>query len=298
MLLILLLAGCDRVEVAESWQIDRLRVLAVAGEPAEPRPGDTVRFSSLVVSPNTAVALTTWFACLPESADATACAVDTSVLDGLNPDTFDELTPEEQAALFQKLLDAGLIGAEPYLSPVWTVPGDALDGLTEAEKLEGTNALVSVTALPEADDNGDGVVDEADIESAYKRIPVSLAATPNHNPSITGFLVDGAHWDGVTPLAVTPGQTYRVAAVLGPGAVEGYQYTTDDGTVEDRVEEPYFSWYAQEGGYDTVNTLYPTLEVSWTAPADSQRPEQSLWVVMRDRRGGMAWAELPLILGG
>lgn len=297
MLLILLLAGCDRVEVAESWQIDRLRVLAVAGEPAEPRPGETVRFSSLVVSPNTGVALTTWFACIPDDADATACAVDPSVLDGLDPDSFEDLSPEEQAALFQKLLDAGLIGAEPYLAPSWTVPEDALDGLSDAEKLEGTNALVSVTALPAADDNGDGVMDEADVESAYKRIPISLAPTPNHNPGIRGFRVDGVPWDGVAPLAVTPGQTYRISAVLAPGAVETYQYTTDDGAVEDRVEEPYFSWYAQEGEYDTVNTLYPTLEVGWTAPAETSRSAQSLWVVIRDRRGGMGWAELPLSVG-
>ena len=46
--MLLFLLACSRIEVSESWQIDRLRILAIAAEPAEPRPGDTVRFRSLV----------------------------------------------------------------------------------------------------------------------------------------------------------------------------------------------------------------------------------------------------------
>ena len=287
--MILLLLGCDNPidDLAQSWQIDRLRVLAVAAEPAEPRPGDTVTFPSLVVSPVAEVAMVTWFACLSEAADDFGCEIDAdalSALDGVDPST---MTEEELAARSAELVAAGLIGVEPYLPPVWQVPTDALDGLDEDAKLEGLSAFVSVSAIPA----GDGVT-EADVELAYKRVVVSEAVTPNHNPGVVGFEVDGAAVDPGERVAASRGQTLSIRLVLAADALESYQFQLDDGTVDDRVEEPYFAWYTQDGSFDQENTLYPDDGVEWTAP--DAAGELSLWAVVRDRRGGMGWAELPL----
>lgn len=289
--LILLLLGCDNPldDLSQSWQIDRLRVLAVAAEPAEPRPGDTVTFTSLVVSPVVPVEMVTWFACLPESSDSYGCEIDSSILDDLQGTDFSSMTPEELAALYEQLVAAGLIGVEPYFAPTWQIPSTALDSLSESERLEGLSALVNVTAIPTGDD-----LTEADLELAYKRVVVSEAVTPNHNPGLVGLEVDGRAVDPTERVEATPGSTLELTLVFAADAIETYQYVLDDGTVESRTEEPYLTWYTQDGTFDQTATLSPDFTVEYTAPEQPANAEFSVWVVVRDRRGGMAWAELPL----
>ncbi len=291
--LIALLLGCDGLGLSQSYQIDRLRILAVAAEPAEPQPGDQVTFTSLVVSPVAPVALTTWFTCT--DAGSYGCSPDEDLLASLQ-DTSD-LTPDELAALYAELQAAGLIGAEPFLSPAWTVPDDYLDALTDDEKLEGTTAIVTLTAIPTVE--GDtGTLDTAieDIEVAYKRVPVSLATTPNHNPTVLGLTIDDVAITPGATVTLTRGQTYAISCELADDALEDYVYVNDTGVSEDRTEEPYFSWYLQEGSFDQSNTLWPYTAVDYTVAADATLTEQSLWVVVRDRRGGMAWIEQKLVV--
>jgi len=288
-MLLPLILGCGATQLSQSWQIDRLRVLAVAAEPAEPRPGDVVSFTSLTVSPAVPVAMTTWFVCVFE--DAAGCAIDPSVtedLEGLDPS---ELSAEELAALYAELQAAGLIGVEPFLPPTWVVPADTLDALDATARLEGVTATVSVTAIPDQE-----VVDEGDLELAFKRVPVSEATTPNRNPGPVGLTVDGLAFPAGTRVALERGQTYTLAVSLPDDAIEDYTYVTQDGVSETRTEEPYFTWYLQEGSFDETDTLYPYVEVQYTTPASPTLEEQSVWVVVRDRRGGMAWTELPIRL--
>jgi hypothetical protein len=280
-MLLLTLFACTTTELSQSWQIDRLRVLAVAADPAEPRPGDTVTFSSLVVSPDTAIAATIWFACL--GGDDYGCTVDPDLLAGLEGG--DDISPEELDALYA----AGFIGAEPFLPPVWNVPADALDALTPAERLEGLTALVNVTAVPEGDD-----IDESDVELAYKRVPVSEATTPNHNPVVTGITVDGEVIPEGTTVTLDRGEPYTIAATLADDAVETYAFVNDAGETESRTEEPYLSWYLEEGTFDQEYGLYPYLDTTYYVPTDPVKDTGTLWVVVRDRRGGMGWATLPI----
>lgn len=286
-MLLLLPSACTTVEVSQAYEIDRLRILAVAAEPAEPRPGDTVTFSSLVVSPTAPVALTTWFACFLDGDDAFGCTIDPTFTEGLADLDPSTLTPEELAELYAELAEAGLIGVEPFLPPTWQVPDDALDGLSDAEKLEGRVATVTVTAIPDQE-----VVEEGDVEIAYKRVPVSLATTPNRNPVVEGLRVDGIQVAEGARLVLDRGQAYTIEAVLPDDAIETYRYLNPDGVEEERVEEPYYAWYLQEGSFDQSTTLEPYRSVVYTTPAAPTLLEQSVWVVVRDRRGGMAWSEL------
>lgn len=283
-----LAAGCGTDEVAQAWQIDRLRVLAVAAEPAEPRPGDTVTFRSLTVSPAAGWSYTAWVACLDPQDTDLGCSLDPDLIEEVQADG--EIDADEIAAL----QEAGLVGVEPFLPPTWTVPEDALDGLDEDAALEGLTAFVNLAAFPEMAEGEE--LDEGDVELAYKRVPVSLATTPNHNPALVGVRLDGVDVPVGTRVAVDVGQSYAVEAVLADDAVEDYTYRNDAGEDETRTEEPYFTWYLQEGTFDQTATLYPTTEVTWTAPESPELAEQSLWVVVRDRRGGMAWQEVPLAL--
>ncbi len=280
-MLLLLLSACGTDTLSQSWQLDRLRVLGARAIPAEPQPGEQTTFESLVYVPSgTELEGVLWFACLPESATDFGCTLDESLLDSGEPD-------------IEALYEAGFIGYEPYFSPSWLAPEDALDGLDEVAAKEGVSALVNITAMPV------GAEDDADFELAYKRVPVSLADTPNHNPEITGLLIDGELWDGGL-LVSTAGAVHTLEPVLADDAIEEYQYTADDGTTETRTEEPYFTWYTEAGTFDQSFSLYPFSSIEWAAPALSSGEQTTalLLVVMRDRRGGMAWADLTIQISG
>jgi hypothetical protein len=286
--MLLLLLACSRTEVAESWQIDRMRVLAVAAEPAEPKPGDTVHFTSLIVSPNKPVGCAAYLGC---SGDAGACGF------GALPDTASQDTAAAAGS--------GFLGIDPFVPPSWTIPDDYLDTLTEDQKLEGTTSIITVIAISDCDALLKGEVDDPqalleggkdDSEIAYKRVPVSLASTPNHNPTLTGITVDGLPVAPGARLSLDPGQTYTIDVTLADDAVETYTYRNESGVDEQRTEQPYFSWYSQEGGFDQTNTLWDTTSVKYTTASSPTLPDQSIWVVARDRRGGMGWAELPIHL--
>jgi hypothetical protein len=199
----------------------------------------------------------------------------------LDQNESEELTEEE---LFEQLIAAGLIGYEPFWAPSWTPPEDALDGLSPEDQLEGVSAMINVTLLPA------GATDESDQELAFKRVPVSLATHPNHNPEVTGLRVDGEDIRLGGQLQATPGAVYEIEPLLSDESIESYAYVDSNGDAEERVEEPYCSWYLEGGELDMAFSLYPHTSIEWTAP--DQAFEGMIVVVVRDRRGGMAWAQL------
>lgn len=289
--IVALATGCGAGDLAQSWQLDRTRLLAVAAEPAEPQPGELTTFSTLrYYPPDISEGITVWFACIPDSADAEGCTVDASIVEELGALDPESMTPEELAALYAELQASGLAGVEPYLPPTWTPPTDALDGLDDTAALEGVNAMVTISMVPEGDD---------DVELAYKRVPVSLSQEPNENPTVSAWRIDGTTAALETAgVLMGPGDAVEVELVLAEGAVETYDYTdSDTGEVSRRTEEPYFTSYVEEGSFDQPFALYdpdvPDAAVfEYTAP---DAPfEGAIRVVVRDRRGGMAWGELPV----
>ncbi|MBM4364881.1 MAG: hypothetical protein FJ090_02020 [Deltaproteobacteria bacterium] len=280
--MVIFLLACAADELSQSWQVDRLRVLAVAAEPAEPRPGDTVTFSSLIVSPVEPLAGSAWFACSAELSSDYGCEVDPALLEGAEGGEIDPAT----------LAEAGMIGFLPYLAPSWTVPGDYLDALDDDAKLEGTFGMVYIMAFPDKEN-----VDEADIEVAYKRVPVSLATTPNDNPVVTALSIGGYVVPEGATIRVEPGKTYTLGYAMAEGSVETYAYRNSAGQDEEREEEPYATFYLQEGSFDQPYAVWPDAEVEFTAPGEPTLAAQSLWVVVRDRRGGMGWASITVVYG-
>jgi len=282
--------GCGDSTLAQEWQLDRLRVLAVRATPAEPQPGELVSFDSLLyVPPDTTLDGVTWFGCIPEGDIGFGCELDTSVLEdfeNIDPAT---ASPEELAELFTQLQEAGFIGYEPGFDPMWQVPADALDGFTDAEKQEGVNAIVNITAIPAG-----GAED--DVELALKRVPVSLADTPNHNPDVTGIDISGAGFvsgTGTTadPYVLKAGGEMKLHPVIADDAVEDYTYLTSTGETESRTEEPYYAWYTDGGEFEQNISLPPYNYATYTAPKESGW-SGIVVVVMRDRRGGMGWKQV------
>ncbi len=276
---LLLLSACSPIALSQEWELDRLRLLAIRAEPAEPRPGDTVTFTSLAHIPVEASGETpwtsVWIACLLGSGDG--CTLDPALLERL--EGADTLSPEEQAMLFAALQAAGFIGFEPVLSPAWPVPADALEGLTEAETLEGLSATVQVT-----------LATEGDTELVLRAIPVSLAATPNTNPDVAALTLDDA--PVVDP--VTVDDDTDVTLVANVAALEEYTYVTTEGVTETRTEELEWRWYtdggtlASEDG-ELIPEAEDTLEstVTWHTP--DAPGDYRVHAVVLDARGGMGW---------
>ena len=88
-------------ELDDGWKIDKLRLLGVRATPAEARPGETVRFESLLVDPEESVEMVLWLACAWTDSDSDGCTVDLSSLD------LDDPTPEDLEA-------AGVIALGSY----------------------------------------------------------------------------------------------------------------------------------------------------------------------------------------
>ena len=276
------ITGCSANEMAQSWEIDRMRILAVQASvvdetgaltpQAEPQPGDTVLLRSLTVHPEIEAPHVIWTGCVSESSDAFGC------------------TPSDDGD--------GFLGIEPFAPPSFVVPADVLDELTEEEKQEGLSYLLTLIAVPDIEELDEDLSPDAfttDEEIATKYIPISLAETPNNNPFVEQVLVEKVPVGTGTTLTVSPGQSYLFEPVLAFGPEE-YTYINSSGEAETRTEEPYFSWYSTEGSFDRPFSDYENDPgVSWTAPSDPMRSEARLWIVVRDGRGGMGWVEQTLL---
>ncbi len=284
-LLLFALLGCDTPDFAQEWELDRLRLLAVRADPAEPRPGEHVRFTSLVHAPEAADWSAVWIACV--EGDAEGCTLDPDLLARL--EHADTLSQAELLALYAELQAAGFVGVEPGMTLGWTVPEDALDGLDDAALAEGRTATVTVT-LATADEQ----------ELTLKSIPVSLAATPNHNPDLGALTIDGNAVAVGAIVVVDPSSEYSVEVELAE-APEAYQYVTSEGVTEERTESPSYRWYTSGGTLAESDTGLggfgegepeTSSARTWVSPAEAGT--YLLHAVVLDGRGGMGWQSATL----
>jgi hypothetical protein len=263
-------------DLSPGWRVDKLRILAIQSEPPEIAPGETAALRALLVDPDETIEATVWVWCPGEVATDFGCPIDPSAFD---PD----LTPEE-------LAERGVIGVEPFWAPTLTAESAWLDGLDARGRLEGINVTVNALALPGADaGDTDAELDFNQLESAFKRVVVSEATTPNHNPGIADFTVDGVVIGASTVAIVDRGEAYELSVELAADAIETYVFVNSDDEVEERVELPYAEWFATAGSVEEDVTLHPFLPSTWIAP-DESGEAGTWWVVLRDRRGGVSWA--------
>ncbi len=147
-------------------------------------------------------------------------------------------------------------------------------------------------------------------KSADQPEPVACGVSellPNHNPTLPGLVLhtseDGLD-EGYPMGALTFGQPEEelwLRPRLDEAAREAYLYINLDGETECRQETPYFAWMSNAGSLDDGNTfIADPLDLDelanraksnrFTLPnrKDFQRPVD-LWIVMRDRRGGVAF---------
>jgi hypothetical protein len=266
-------------DLEDGFEVTRLRLLAIQPEPPEVAPGEMVTFQALVADPDEVVETVIWLACPLTASGDFGCNVD---LDALG----DDPTPEELAA-------AGVIGIEPIFPPQY-VPDEALlDGLDEDEVLEGVSVIIQILAFPAAEEGAEEI-DFGEVAVGFKRLVVSEAPTPNGNPEVAEVLVGETLVPQGAIVEVEPGLEYTLGVRLDADTVEPYEYLNSEGVIEDRVEEPYVTWYAAGGHVSEPWGLYgrfgddPLLEGRWIAP-DEAGAEGTFYGVVRDRRGGLTW---------
>lgn len=287
-ILSLVLLGCVPDLGERASAVDSPRVLAIIAEPPEAKPGDTVQFRVLVASPAGTITepQAYWALCLTpkppaeENAVAEACWARDYRPVGGPAGTIDITIPEDACSLFGPALtsaevrprDADRTGG--YYQPVRVaIPELAAFGF---ERIR--------CALPNA---------AADVTLAYGE-----RYRDNTNPLIAGVqaLIGG---EEVALDAVPAGAVLELRVSWDPAQKERFVvYDPQAQSLEDMDEELRASWFVTSGELSTDITDEDedgaASTVTWTAP--DAEGFASIWVVLRDSRGGGDFLDLPITL--
>lgn len=257
----------DRVSLVESQ-----RLLAVRATPAEARPGETVAFEALFVdaSGTVAAAPIQWAYCVERRALAESTPIASSCLSGaagLVPIGFGATAsgaiPTDACRLF------GPDRPEPK-------PGEPAGRATDPD---GTGGYYQPLRLGLPSDVAIAEVRvRCGLSGATQEQVAEYGATKrNENPAIVAL---AGHTDAVARGA-------RVALRVDHSAPEKYLWFDPvRRELVERTEAMRVSWYATVGTFDNERTSDP--DNTWTAP--NEPGEVLLWIVVRDDRGGVAFA--------
>ena len=264
------------------------RILAVRGEPPEAKPGAKVSYTLLAASAEGTIAVppANWAFCAASKrlSENNVVSADCVGQDALRPfasgaSTVSANLPDDACALFGPETPPGLRPHDPDVTGGFYQPVRAdLD----AQTTFGLERLVCHLANASAD------------------VAQEFAAryTPNKNPSLGALTatVDGAP----RSLDQLPaGKTARFEISWPPGDAESY-VTFDIATQSliDHREAMRVSWFANGGEFDADRTgrtegdTVASAGNGWRIPSNPGAIR--LWIVLRDSRGGTAFATFAL----
>jgi hypothetical protein len=266
-----LCSACDDALDQRLAIIDQPRVLAVIAEPAEARPGAPVRYTAVVAAPDGPVtAPPRWAFCVAPR------------------------PPTEDNAVSDACLDAGrlvALGTEPAVTAALPAEGcldfgpETPPGNFRPRDADASGGYYQPIRADVADQ----------IAFGLSRITCRLATAPgpvahdydlryaaNHNPTL----------DPVELPPVPPDADVTLTASWPAGAAESYLYYEPlSQTLVTRREAMRLSWFAT-GGRLAVDAsavgeteLATRVSTTWHSPAAGPA---TLWLVLRDSRGGIA----------
>ena len=139
---------------------------------------------------------------------------------------------------------------------------------------------------------------------AIKQLPAQYGlprdTVENSNPSPPALLHDDVDWPVDEVLEVEPSAEVAVEPVSPPEDAEHYAVFRFDLGTEQLDENLDYSFFASEGTWSRNGSGGPpdivatetTLASRWTAPSEPPADGAvTMWVVVRDGRGGTAWTE-------
>ncbi len=299
-LVVALAQGCGASFPPETL-VDSLRVLAVTAEPPEVGPGEPSSLSVLYADPSRVGGASTvlWVGCEPDPQDlgrsacndATILLQPTKISDypqGLQLLGFGPRASYKSTAQVFDVLDAGspLRQSGTIGQVMALVVGEAVDPSATADKLRGYFERIEKK--------------ETQAVVALTRILVSEKpqADRNTNPPLGRLKVGGAPLPVGARLRLEAGATVDLSVDVPASAAQTYVEQRPTGPVT-RTEKVVGAWYSTRGRFDRERFDVSGAPVTrFTAPGSAQFPDDlvperrtgSLWLVVRDDRGGQAFA--------
>jgi hypothetical protein len=208
-------------------------------------------------------------------------------------------------------------------APTYTLPAQPL----AFPDLYGEVVIVSLAVATEATDPQAALADirravESDPEQndhmlAVKRISIRTARSPdapNVNPQIAGILADGAPMDTVITfrnrgqVTLLPRLPPDCSADACPLRQRYTRVSNEGKPLESLTEAWLYSWYATAGKLERPRTLGEARTQTWFGPASDRGRENPpapgaggdaarMYLVVRDRRGGVAFTQAPFDIG-
>ncbi|MBL8955406.1 MAG: hypothetical protein JNK82_31820 [Myxococcaceae bacterium] len=281
------------VQLKPETLVDKLRVLSIVAEPPEVKPGESAQLSALLLDPSSARTTVIWVGCEPDATgnNYTACN-DTSGL--LQPTSFTTF-PEGVRIL-------GIGNNASYASGV-----NLFDGVPEGDSTRFNGVVGPVLAVvigEEIDPTSTNEelaelfarIERQEVKSVFalSRITVSEREPPNLNPRFEGLDVDGVALPKNAVLQVQPGQEVALHVHAAPGETYTLQLPTGR---EERTEPIVGAWYSTNGRFSQERfDVITGSDTFFLAPGSAEVPEDpvpqrrfgTLWLVLRDGRGGQA----------
>jgi hypothetical protein len=285
--------------------VSDLRVLAIVAEPPEVAPGETTAMSVLYTDPSRRGPSTVlWVGCEPDPQDfgrspcndATILLKPTIITDypeGLQLLGFGATSNyKSKSTLFTPLdaqstvRQAGTVGQILAL-----VIGEEVDPLATNERLKGyferiekkeTQAVVGLTRV---------VVSEKPSE---KR---------NRNPTIAQVLVNGVKSPIGARLQIQAGQTLDFSVSVPASSREPYDELQPSGAVT-KQETVVGAWYSTHGRFTRERFDTSAEDLTTFFPPGTERSQEmipdkragTVWLVLRDNRGGQASQTFPFFI--
>jgi len=290
--------GCTQPWRPVTW-LEGLRVLAIRAEPPDLAPGEQTALTALVVDPRSPTRESTllWLSCDPDplALDQPTCAQFATLQEA------DELVAG--ATLPEGVKPLGLGATVLYQAPADVFGHLAADDLRRRRGVIAMVVLVAVAEAPPA-----GIPTEDDVKAllkrvqdqlvdsvlAVKRLRISEDQPLNLNPQIQGIRFGEELWGpGVHPIKLRPGTTADVVGVAVDGSAQHFVQIDPDGQSIEKDEKLFFSWFSTAGSFEASRSEEGLAYQTFTPPNlfDAMPPDRSatLWVVMRDGRGGVDW---------
>ena len=291
-LFLVFLLGCKPDLGDRDSHIAGLRVLAVRGEPPEAPPGTATSYTVLAATPEGPITtpLASWAFCatpklLTENGAVSAACRGAGVRAIADAPTVTATMPTDACSLFGPDVSAAdLRPRDPDVTGGFYQPVrvTVLAGSTEEQAFGLERIKCNLANAP------------GDIVAAFAKRYV-----PNTNPTLGDLTasVDGAP---VAFDALPAGASVTFRATWTAASAEPYVvYDLATLGIVDRRESLRVSWFATDGTFENDRTGRDETETEtfsdnrWTAPSASTT-STSLFVVLRDARGGSAWATYTL----
>ncbi len=302
-----LTVGCTNARFDPETLVKDLRVLAITAEPPEVGPGEPTRLSVLKTDPAVPGAVSTvlWVGCEPDPQDLgrSACN-DASIL--LRPTQITDYPPGLQ------LLGFGLSSTYQSTRGVF----DVLAADSPVRRAGSVGQVLSLVVGEEVDP----LATDAKLKEYFARIErketsvvvaltrVLVSQKPpeqrNRNPGIVNLVVDGAVHPLNGRVPVKPGAKVSLSVQVPESSRDTYVEEQPSGPVT-KTEALVGSWYSSAGRFSAARFDTSTSErVTFFAPGSTEFPEDpvpanrtgTMWLVVRDDRGGQAFARYPFFV--